>query len=173
MKPLGRRHAGLTLVLIAGLVCVAGMRHGHGAEGELAGWPAPRLSLEDVPAPRVPASEDLPPPATWPILRHDRRLRILVLTNVTTGVADYQRIARRCNAEMDFCFYPLKGLAGGTGADWRIMAHTNDQWIEGKKNPSPEEVSVWSASTGPSPTFATCGRRSPLKRGSELLRVFS
>ncbi len=101
---------------------------------------APRFSLDDVPAPGVPGAEELPAPATWPALRHDRRLRMLVIASFNSAVASYQRIARRCNADVDFRFYPRTGLSGGTGPSWQIMAHTNDQWIEGKKKPSPEEV---------------------------------
>ncbi len=128
------------------VIAMAGAGAAHAAEGESFLWPAPRLSLEQVPAPATPEMESLPRPATWPILRHRRRLRILVIMQFDGPGAIYQRIARRCNADVDFRFYPRGGMTpkmvDGLG-DLHLMAHISDHTPNPKnqKNPSAEEVS--------------------------------
>lgn len=113
-------------------------------DSEQALWPAPRLALEEVPAPRVLADKSLPQPATCPALRHDRRLRFLVIADLRTAMAPYQRIARRCNADLDFRFYPTGGLAPKGIQDGvpriHTLAHTNDEYIEASNNPLASEV---------------------------------
>ncbi|MCX7934040.1 MAG: beta-galactosidase, partial [Planctomycetota bacterium] len=95
--------------------------------------------LESVPAPLAPGDK-LPLPATWPALRHERRLRFLGIISLqySYAAASLQRIARRCNASLDFVF--TVDDRGPTPDDITTLAHTNDQWIEAKDNPSVAEV---------------------------------
>jgi len=91
-------------------------------------------SLENIPSPAA-VSDNLPLPATWPAMRHDRRLRLLlIIHNWWHAASAYQRIARRCGAALDLV------VLGDIRDDISTLAHTNDQWIEAREQPSVTEV---------------------------------
>lgn len=98
---------------------------------------APLLSLEAVPLMVAPATS-LPAPATWPMGRHERRLRFFAVLDLRERAAPYQRIARRCNAGLELAFL-APGSDRGTDAIL-TLSHTHDKWIEAAKDPSPNEV---------------------------------
>ena len=85
--------------------------------------------LDEVPGPSL-ATQGLPAPARWPMLRYERPLRILALTDMTSSTAGYQRIARRMRSELD-----VRYLGGGMD-----IYHVNDKWIEPQKDPTPKEL---------------------------------
>jgi len=93
--------------------------------------------LEEVPTLAAPV-EGLPAPATWPVRRYERRLRMLAVIGLQHAAAPFQRIARRCHASLDLIVAVDTG--GGTPDDITTLAHTNDQWIEAKEKPSVKEV---------------------------------
>jgi len=94
-------------------------------------------TLEMLPAPSAPTT-GLPAPATWPVLRHERRLRFLAVLQQREHAAPYQRIARRCNAALELSFQPSEGKHGPDPIN--TLSHTNDKWIEVSKDPSAQEV---------------------------------
>lgn len=101
-----------------------------------AGLLQPRLALEEVPTVTAPAV-GLPAPATWPILRHEQRLRFLAALDLQQPAAAYQRIARRCHAALDLIF---TAGSGPKPDEITTLAHTNDQWIEAHDRPWGKEV---------------------------------
>ena len=103
------------------------------AHGLAEGGPA----LEEVPALAAPA-DGVPAAATWPLVRHERRLRLLAVLNLQQSAAPYQRIARRCRAALDLAF--TAHAPGGVPDDISTLAHTNDKWIEASKDPTAKEV---------------------------------
>jgi hypothetical protein len=107
------------------------------------GTPGTRASASDAPAlepiPTLAApTTGLPAPATWPVLRHERRLRFLAVLQQREHAAPYQRIARRCNAALELGFQPSEGKQGPDPIN--TLSHTNDKWIEASKDPSAQEV---------------------------------
>jgi hypothetical protein len=112
-------------------------------------------SLEEVPTLAAPV-EGLPAPATWPVLRHERRLRMLAVVGIQQAAAPFQRIARRCNASLDLILAVDTG--GGTPDDITTMAHTNDQWIEANKNPSVKKVADYADRVRHEALAAAAGR---------------
>lgn len=79
-------------------------------------------------------SDGLPAPASWPILRQDRRLRFLVARGAES-ISSFQRIARRCNASLDVVVNHEHGWSYPVP-----MVHLNDKWIEAAKDPDLAEV---------------------------------
>ncbi len=94
--------------------------------------PLPGPALDPVPGPSL-TSSGLPAPATWPALRHDRPLRLLVLTAKTESTGVYQRIARRLRATWE-----VRYLGGGDD-----IYHVNDKWIEPQANPTGKELEAY------------------------------
>lgn len=94
-------------------------------------------ALETVPSPVAPTA-GLPAPATWPVLRHERRLRFLAILDQRDQAAPYQRIARRLNASLELGFLAGEGKQGPDAI--YTLSHTNDKWIEAAKDPSAQEV---------------------------------
>ena len=96
---------------------------------------SPKLALEEVPCAAVP-TEGVPEPAAWPAARPERRMRFLAVVAQREAASPYQRIARRCGASLEL----LNGIWGKNIDEIFLLAHTNDKWIEAKKDPSVEEV---------------------------------
>ena len=91
--------------------------------------PVPGPQLDPVPGPAI-TSANLPAPATWPILRYERPLRILAILSKRQSTAPLQRIARRMRASLE-----IRYVGGG---DDRY--HVNDKWIEPKGDPTKDEL---------------------------------
>jgi hypothetical protein len=72
----------------------------------------------------------LPVSATWPILRYEKPLRVLVVASKGASIATYQRVCRRMRAELD-----VRYIGGGDD-----IYHVNDKWIEPQKDPTYQEL---------------------------------
>jgi hypothetical protein len=114
------------LTIVVGLTAVAAAMHA---------WPS--LALEPVPMPTA-TTVDLPEPASWPMPRHEHRLRFFAVLQQTERASPYQRLARRCNAALDLGFLPRAGRHGTDSI--YALSHTHDKWIEADKNPSAQDV---------------------------------
>jgi len=88
-------------------------------------------ALEDAPGPVID-SANLPPPARWPALRHDRPLRLLAIMSRQAYGTPMQLVARRLHAPLETRFY---SLCAHYGADIHVL----DFW-EQRSNPTSEEL---------------------------------
>lgn len=132
-----RSVAGIVAVGAAMWITASASTAESGADAAVSAGPfQPLLALDEVPAASAPTA-GLPVPATWPVLRHERCLRILAVLDLQGPAAAYQWIARRCQAVLDLVF---TAGSGPTPDEITTLAHTNDQWIEAKDRPSAEEV---------------------------------
>jgi hypothetical protein len=86
--------------------------------------------LDDVPGPIVAVS-GLPAPATWPALRHERPLRLLVVSWKGQSVEPFRRIGRRLRALVEYRHV-------STGGDEQY--HVHDAWIEPHGSPTRDEI---------------------------------
>lgn len=76
---------------------------------------------------------ELPVPATWPALRDEQPLRLLVLTTKGAFLSPYQAIARRLHGTVEARYI--------NGSDARY--HVNDAWIEPKDTPTDAELTAY------------------------------
>ena len=91
---------------------------------------APRgPELDEVPGPVIDP-DHMPEPATWPVVRYQRPLRLTAILGKGESAAAYERIARRLRASLE-----IRYLAAG---DDRY--HVNDKWIEPSGDPTMEEL---------------------------------
>jgi hypothetical protein len=71
--------------------------------------------------------QGLPDAALWPAARHERPLKLLVISDKNSSLATYRRIARRLGSQVEYVY---------VGVNDQVEYHVNDKWIEPKDNPT-------------------------------------